>query len=60
MTNVSLLVTIVEARKILGMPNSTFYRIKKSPGFPKPRYIEGRKRPLYIRKELEEWVSKLP
>jgi predicted DNA-binding transcriptional regulator AlpA len=55
-----LLINLTEARRLVGMRDSTFYLLRKDPRFPKPKYIGGKKRPMYIRKELEEWVSKLP
>jgi predicted DNA-binding transcriptional regulator AlpA len=60
MTDGSLLISALEARTLLNMCHATFYRVRKNPEFPKARYINGRKRPLFVRKELEEWVSKLP
>jgi predicted DNA-binding transcriptional regulator AlpA len=59
MNDERLLINAIEAREILNMCHATFYRVRKMSGFPKPRYINGRKRPMYLRKEIEEWVSNL-
>lgn len=59
MEELPLLINITEARRYLGMKDSTFYQLRKTTKFPKPKYIGGKKRPMYARQELEDWVKNL-
>ena len=55
---ISLLLYPNEARKLLGVQTTKFYEFVKLPDFPKPRNPLG-KRPMYLRKEIEEWATNL-
>lgn len=46
------------AQKLLGVKSTKFYELLQTPGFPKPRSVSG-KRPMFLRKELEEWANNL-
>lgn len=48
-----------DARNLIGVKNTKFYELAKLPDFPKPRNPLG-KRPMYLRKEIEDWVNGLP
>ncbi|ARG96757.1 helix-turn-helix transcriptional regulator [Legionella micdadei] len=48
------------AKEILGVGTTKFYELNNLPNFPKPRFPLGSKRPMYVRKELEDWVNNLP
>ncbi|BCA93800.1 hypothetical protein TUM19329_01610 [Legionella antarctica] len=54
----SLLLYPNEARNLLGVRTTKFYELVKLPDFPKPRNPLG-KRPMYLRKEIEDWASNL-
>lgn len=58
MSIVSLLVYPHEARALLGVSETKFRELVKLPDFPKPRR-PGMKRPMYVRKEIEDWVKGL-
>ncbi|HRD69212.1 MAG TPA: AlpA family phage regulatory protein [Legionella sp.] len=45
-------------QKLLGIGSTKFYELVKLPDFPKPRDLLG-KRSIYLRKEIEDWVSNL-
>lgn len=47
-----------KAQKMLGVKPTKFYELNKLPDFPKPRLVG--KRPMYVLKEIEDWVNKLP
>ena len=47
-----------QAAALIGVRTTKFYELNKLPGFPKPRNPLG-KRPMYIRKEIEDWVMGL-
>lgn len=47
-----------QAQKLLGIGTTKFYELVKLPNFPKPRNPLG-KRPMYIRKEIEDWAINL-
>lgn len=47
-----------QAQKFLGIKATKFYELVKLPDFPKPRNPLG-KRPMYLRKEIEDWVNDL-
>ena len=53
-----LLIYPIEARKLLGVQATKFYELVKLPDFPKPRNPLG-KRPMYLRKEIEDWANNL-
>lgn len=53
-----LLVYPKQAQKILGVGTTKFYELSKLENFPKPRNPLGR-RPMYVRKELEDWINSL-
>lgn len=53
-----LLVYPKEAQKIIGVGTTKFYELNKLENFPKPKNPLG-KRPMYVRKELEDWVASL-
>lgn len=55
---IPLLLYPSQARKLLGVQTTKFYELVKLPDFPKPRNPLG-KRPMYLRKEIEEWVTNL-
>jgi predicted DNA-binding transcriptional regulator AlpA len=46
------------AQKVLGVGPTKFYELVKLSDFPKPRNPLG-KRPMYLRKEIEDWASSL-
>ncbi|HAT1802326.1 TPA: AlpA family phage regulatory protein [Legionella pneumophila] len=46
-------------QKLLGIGSTKFYELVKLPDFPKPRNLFGGKRSVYLRKEIEAWVSNL-
>lgn len=48
-----------QAQKFLGVKPTKFYELTQIPDFPKPRSPSG-KRPMYLRKELEDWANNLP
>lgn len=58
MKNQSLLVYPKQAQEILGVGPTKFYEFIKKDDFPKSKLPNG-KRPMYLRRELEEWVNKL-
>lgn len=58
MKNQSLLVYPKQAQEILGVGPTKFYEFIKKDDFPKAKLPNG-KRPMYLRRELEEWVNKL-
>ncbi len=47
-----------QAQKLLGIGTTKFYELVKLPDFPKPRNPLG-KRPMYLRKEIEDWAHNL-
>lgn len=47
-----------QAAKLLGVGTTKFYELNKLCDFPKPRNPLG-KRPMYIRRELEDWAKGL-
>ncbi|EHL31225.1 helix-turn-helix transcriptional regulator [Legionella drancourtii] len=51
----SLLLYPKQVQKLLGIGTTKFYELNKLPDFPKPRNPLG-KRPMYLRKEIEEWT----
>lgn len=53
-----LLVYPNQAQKLLGVGPTKFYELVKLSTFPKPCNPLG-KRPMYIRKQIEDWVMKL-
>ncbi|HAU1192559.1 TPA: helix-turn-helix transcriptional regulator [Legionella pneumophila] len=59
MKDLSLLVYPKQAQEIIGVKPTKFYELNKLPGFPKPRITSLGKRPMYVRKELVEWISNL-
>ncbi|CAM2736672.1 Predicted transcriptional regulator [Legionella steigerwaltii] len=58
MSEQSLLLYPNQAQKFLGVGPTKFYELVKLPDFPKPRNPLG-KRPMYLRKEIEEWAINL-
>jgi predicted DNA-binding transcriptional regulator AlpA len=58
MNTESMLLFPNQAQKLLGVKSTTFYELLKKSGFPKPKYPTGR-RPMYSRKELEDWINAL-
>ena len=58
MKEVSILLYPNQAQKLLGVKATKFYELLQTPGFPKPRSPLG-KRPMYLRKELEQWAESL-
>ncbi len=54
----SLLIYPKQAAVLLGIGTTKFYELNKLPNFPKVRNPSG-KRPMYLRKEIEDWVYKL-
>lgn len=46
-----------QAQKFLGVKATKFYELLQTQSFPKPRSTG--KRPMYLRKELEEWANNL-
>ena len=53
-----LLVYPKHAQEILGVGTTKFYELNKLSDFPKTRNPLG-KRPMYIRKEIEDWATGL-
>lgn len=53
-----LLVYSKKAREMIGVGSTKFYELNKLPDFPKTRNPLG-KRPMYLRKEIEEWAAGL-
>ncbi|MFT4058867.1 MAG: hypothetical protein QM652_04885 [Legionella sp.] len=47
-----------QTRKMLGVGATKFYELNKLPDFPKTRNPLG-KRPMYLRKEIEDWAAGL-
>ncbi|STX37708.1 helix-turn-helix transcriptional regulator [Legionella feeleii] len=47
-----------QAADLLGVGTTKFYELNKLPDFPKPRNPLG-KRPMYVKKELEDWAMNL-
>lgn len=58
MERIPLLVHPKQAQEILGVGNSKFHELKKMPGFPKPKFPNG-KRPMFLASELETWANNL-
>lgn len=58
MQQAPLLIYPREAQAVLGVKTTKFYELKKLPDFPKSRNPLG-KRPMYIRKEIEDWAMNL-
>lgn len=54
----ALLVYPKTAQEILGVGTTKFYELNKLPDFPKTRNPLG-KRPMYLRKEIEDWAAGL-
>ena len=47
-----------QAALLIGVKTTKFYELIKLPDFPKPRNPLG-KRPMYVKKEIEEWAKNL-
>jgi predicted DNA-binding transcriptional regulator AlpA len=45
-------------QEFLGISRTQFYEVLKLHNFPKAKNLG--KRPMYLRKEIEEWVNNLP
>jgi predicted DNA-binding transcriptional regulator AlpA len=58
MSDESLLIYPKQVQEIFGVGPTKFYEINKLPDFPKAAILNG-KRPMYKRKEIEEWVTNL-
>ncbi len=56
----SLLLNAKQAQDLIGVSSNRFYELVKLPEFPKAKIMTGGKRPMYVRRELEEWVKNLP
>ncbi|MFA6302038.1 MAG: hypothetical protein WC627_02755 [Legionella sp.] len=58
MPNDPILIYPKQTQKMLGVGATTFYELNKLPDFPKTRNPLG-KRPMYLRKEIEDWAAGL-
>ncbi len=47
------------AASYLGVSVSTFYELRREPGFPVPVNVPGRREPHYRREDLRAWVRGL-
>jgi predicted DNA-binding transcriptional regulator AlpA len=56
--NTPLFIYPKQAAALLGVGTTKFYELNKLADFPKPRNPLG-KRPMYIRKEIEDWAINL-
>ncbi|MDR3503890.1 MAG: helix-turn-helix domain-containing protein [Legionella sp.] len=58
MSNKPILIYPKQAQEMLGIGSTKFYELIKLSDFPKSRNPLG-KRPMYLRKEIENWVEGL-
>ncbi|KTD24117.1 helix-turn-helix transcriptional regulator [Legionella maceachernii] len=58
MSELPILLYPKHVQKVLGVGPTKFYELAKLPDFPKPRNPLG-KRPMYLRKEIEDWAINL-
>ena len=58
MNNDPIFIYPKQAQEMLGVGTTKFYELNKLHDFPKARNPLG-KRPMYIKKEIEEWAMHL-
>lgn len=58
MSDKSIFIYPKQAQTLLGVGTTKFYELNKLSDFPKPKNPLG-KRPMYLRKEIEEWAITL-